>query len=391
MCGIVGMAGTLVHDHKAVLSDLLYLDTLRGKDSTGVLAVKRSRSYSVIKKTIPGYEFIEEQSYKNMLNVNDQVWLGHNRFKTVGNASRANAHPFEVTNDEGFTTLVGVHNGTLKNKFQIERDLPESYGTDSEALFNFIDKAGDDLKAEMAKVEGAWSLVWWDAPSNQLKFLRNKERPMFIAYTKDKKAIMFASSYNMLKFAAEYNGTALAHDKNGVAIFSTEVDCLYTLDIPQNAGEELPKLKKEGGYSGKAPSTNFHSPATSYIGALYSQSSKRDNEEFWDALGDEEEAPASGATQPLKKAEKKASQNGGTEGTVLQASERFKSRVVTAPNLASLTPKEIKAVRDAGCIWCGDRITTPGVTLLSENEGICDHCVNDTHCVKDEQQDKRVG
>jgi glucosamine 6-phosphate synthetase-like amidotransferase/phosphosugar isomerase protein len=202
MCGLVGMAGDLSFDLRKVMKELLFFNTLRGKDSTGVAAVARDRSVTIKKLTVPGYEYIEYPFVDNMMKSTDQIWIGHNRFKTMGDVSRFNAHPFEVLDEEDKITLVGAHNGTLNNKFDIETDLKEKFGTDSEALFNLLVEE-ETYKKAIGKLKGAWSLVWWDAPENTIFFCRNKERPLFYAFTKDRKVIIWASEAWMIQLASE--------------------------------------------------------------------------------------------------------------------------------------------------------------------------------------------
>jgi len=62
------MAGFLEYKHKQVMKDLFFLNTLRGKDSTGLTAVNRDRTVLTRKLTVPGYEFIEYPMVEKAMN-----------------------------------------------------------------------------------------------------------------------------------------------------------------------------------------------------------------------------------------------------------------------------------------------------------------------------------
>lgn len=231
MCGLVGMVGTLAWKHKKAMAELLFLDTLRGRDSTGLAAVARNREVTLRKMTVPGCEFIEYPAVEKMMKHDDQLWIGHNRFKTTGDVSKANAHPFQVLDNEGDIILVGAHNGTLENKSEIERQLGQKFDTDSEGLFNLLTEA-PNFKAAINKLRGAWSLVFWDPTTDTVNFCRNKERPLVFAFTKDRKVMVWASEAWMILAACRRNDIELETNDKGQTCWSTLSDYLYTLEIP---------------------------------------------------------------------------------------------------------------------------------------------------------------
>jgi len=53
---------------------------------------------------------------------------------------------------------------------------------------------------------GAWALVWWDKGEETLNFLRNKERPLWIAFTKSNDTLFWASELWMLEGVLRRNG-----------------------------------------------------------------------------------------------------------------------------------------------------------------------------------------
>ena len=189
MCGHVGMAGNLTGNTDKALKQLLIVDTLRGLDSTGIAAVNRHNSDVVVVKQVGHpFELFDMKAFDKAINRQNMVIIGHNRFSTVGNSTRANAHPFD------FPGLVGAHNGTLSNKWEFEDG--NSFAVDSQALFNHIDKHGVQKAINIAK--GAWALVWWDKIEKRINFLRNKERSLYLCESKDGKQIFWASEGWML-------------------------------------------------------------------------------------------------------------------------------------------------------------------------------------------------
>lgn len=137
------------------------------------------------------FELIDSGSFTSKLNKLNRVMIGHNRYATQGKVSRANAHPFE------YGETIGVHNGTLHNKHVLEDG--HKFDVDSQALIHHIDRNG--VKSAVDKLNGAWALVWWDAVNERLNFLRNKERPLYLSWSKDDKTLLWASEKWMLEVA----------------------------------------------------------------------------------------------------------------------------------------------------------------------------------------------
>lgn len=217
MCGIVGVAGDMNLAARKSFTELLHIDVFRGKDSTGVAAIGRN-SWKVHKTVGTPQDLFERVGAKDGIESLSNICLiGHNRYATVGGVNRGNAHPFE------FENLVGVHNGTLRNKEVLE-DYKD-FGTDSEALYYNIDKNG--LKETMSKVIGAYTLVWFDKRTNTINFLRNQERPLAIALSEDKKFLFWASEKDMLEYVLNRNNI-----KYGIV--ELPVDTHYSWKIPMS-------------------------------------------------------------------------------------------------------------------------------------------------------------
>ncbi len=245
MCGLVGiMSSNMMMKHKNVLKDMLYLDTWRGRDSTGVAALRHNADTGIMKATIPGYEFVEGPKLDEFLKLNDFLWIGHNRYGTMGKNVKSNAHPFCITDEDGSPVIVGAHNGTLKNK-HVLRDH-NCFGTDSEALFNNI--AHDGVEKTIPLIEGAWALTYYDHIEEEFRIIRNKERTLFYAFEEGKKSLIWASEQWMIRIACSRHDVKLHEDK----VFTVNEDTLYRIPVPLKMNEVL-ELHRKGGLEGKAP------------------------------------------------------------------------------------------------------------------------------------------
>lgn len=228
ICGLVGVAGTTLKAHDDAFVDMLILDSLRGEDSTGVAFVPRSPNAeaSVVKKVGDPFQLFDSDAFKTGLNRLNKVLIGHNRYATVGTVSRKTAHPFELDK------LIGVHNGTLKNKWELHEG--NKFEVDSQALYHHIQEKG--LANAIKTVKGAYALVWWDKDQETLNFLRNDQRPLFMAFAKDNKTLMWASEAWMLSVASSRRNIELQEIKE------LPINLHTCFEIPE-AGQEFSKPK----------------------------------------------------------------------------------------------------------------------------------------------------
>lgn len=209
MCGIVGYIQTkrqsIEWDNKyrKALIDLLYMDSLRGLDSTGVACIPKDKTQQsfVLKKAVPGYCFVELDEYKRILaaQMRPGIFIGHNRAATRGAVSDENAHPFHVDH------IYLVHNGSIHNQWSLESGTQSA--VDSCHIAHAIAKHGADKV--LPKIDGAAILLWHDAKENSMNIARTKDREIRWIFDVNG-TCWFASEKEMLVSALKRNAISMS-------------------------------------------------------------------------------------------------------------------------------------------------------------------------------------
>jgi asparagine synthetase B (glutamine-hydrolysing) len=228
MCGIVGVVSKraygFVQKDLDCFKELLFADTLRGEDSTGVLSVMKDGDFFIDKDKEYAPYFLSlwdnSKNYKDTLS-RGCVLVGHNRKKTSGKVDSESAHPFVVKD-----RFALVHNGTLFQHHQLANTTvdSEALAIHLEETLNREDVYTQEMMEEaLGKVSGAYATCWFNQERDEFQFIRNSQRPLCIAETDD--AYFFASEGNLLHWIL---------NRNGVKITKLEIvpeDTLYTFDI----------------------------------------------------------------------------------------------------------------------------------------------------------------
>lgn len=234
MCGIVGMVASaqngFTYSQKKVFTSLLWADTLRGDDSTGVFGVNKHGNVDYLKTTGGADKLLRSTDYAEFdrdIFSDYHMVVGHNRKATKGWATEENAHPF-VEGD-----IVLVHNGTITNQTELTKELCT---VDSHAILHSIVEKG--YKKTLEEIQGAFTLVWYNAKEKTLYAIRNAERPLFIANTIG--AWYFASEEDMLEWILGREGIQIKE------MTCCKPGTLYTfkLDDKENMYYEPAKLWK---------------------------------------------------------------------------------------------------------------------------------------------------
>lgn len=206
MCGLVGIMGRPSYKLVKVFNTLLQIDVIRGSHSTGICTIEEKDSHwTTLKDACLPQELMEDRYY--IKNVDSQkgynnikCLMGHNRWATKGAINGKNAHPFVKEH------IVLMHNGTIQNTYELkdyndDKDRKLKYDTDSELVCHKIAEKG--IEWTWKHIDGAAALAFWDAKNNSLNLIRNKERPLYFAFTKDREYLIYASESWMIKGVCE--------------------------------------------------------------------------------------------------------------------------------------------------------------------------------------------
>lgn len=210
MCGLVGVItkhrNGFSNPQLSVFETLLFVDTLRGEDSTGIFAINNIGNVGIAKEACTGEAFLETTTWKQDFRTKlfQEGWglFGHNRKATRGTIKDENAHPFWVEDK-----LVLIHNGSYNGDHKKLKDVE----VDSHAIAHHLEEFGSDKVEEaLQKVNAAYALIWYDVENKTVNIIRNKERPLAFVETND--AFYFASEWKMLDFALWRNNQTPVKD-----------------------------------------------------------------------------------------------------------------------------------------------------------------------------------
>lgn len=215
MCGIFGFItkehGKGNQDRRRFIENGLIAGTVRGDDGAGCIIVphhmKQGAGADWVKIPTDGYSLVTTKAYQDRLGGAGQTnqyraVIGHNRAATAGSAKLENTHPFQ----EGPITL--VHNGTLSSTMGLDvgfSDLKkEGVEVDSHVITHNL-ALNEDPATVIAKLEGAFVLVWHDARDNSVNIVRNNARPIHLMSAGCEDTVLFASEAEMLYWLAKRN------------------------------------------------------------------------------------------------------------------------------------------------------------------------------------------
>lgn len=279
-CGLSGAAGVIDSKVEGACEDLMFMNRLRGSDSTGVAGIPRNLKDSVlIAKAIGDPTWVmDTKNYEKIDRMSKRVLLTHNRSATIGDKSDIRfAHPYQMKN------IVGMHNGTVALYYTKELPGCEDFKSDSHAILHSIDQNG--VPETISELFGAWALVWYDVRDNTLNFLRNTDRPLHYGFDATHQSILFSSEVEMLASAINRNNISRKEKS-----FLVTADTHYKFTIPDYGKpfeEPIRNIVKGKVYQSTGGSTTGNSnfpTATSggYTGGANSERSAKKTFDFKD-------------------------------------------------------------------------------------------------------------
>lgn len=237
MCGIVGMVNLNAWSSPARqkwFETALLVDQIRGDHSTGVAVMPKfdiggqSPKPKMYKAALGSSDYLLQPKARKILSLTDDAAcvLGHNRYATQGDIDDKSAHPFLTDK------IALVHNGTLDNRDGLDYD----HAIDSAAIALQLHHTDvKDYTTVLSKLEGAFTLVWFNMENDTVYITRNDERPLYISYGTGKKSMFFASEDWMLN--------SLMERKEGVILdgppIKLETGILYSKSFNPDVSDDL--------------------------------------------------------------------------------------------------------------------------------------------------------
>jgi predicted glutamine amidotransferase len=256
MCGLVAVVTKnkygFTNEQKDIFSILLYIDVMRGEDSTGVFLVNTLGNVELAKDATASADFIRTDEYKALKAAafkNGWAMVGHNRAATRGQITDRNAHPF-IVDDK----IALVHNGTLVGGHKHHADTE----VDSEAIAHLLAKEEDPEKV-LRKVNGAYALIWYDADTKKLNFIRNTQRPLWLMETSTE--YIFASEESFLNLVRDK--FRLKPLENG-GPYQIKEDHLLTFELLGNKDTKIHNRDLDCSYHKHNPSQSTGGGSTGY-------------------------------------------------------------------------------------------------------------------------------
>ena len=224
MCGIFGFAKTSGHQTenqlemlKDVLTELADESSIRGTDSTG-MSIIQPNSRRTYKTLLDSSTLVGTGDWTELLdsiNVDTTIAIGHVRLATHGVVKTRNAHPFHVGD------VVGAHNGIIHNYNKVAKSLGKEVEVDSQVIFASLNR--NKMKNAFEDIDGDFAITWIKESNRKIHLARESGRPMYVAYWKKARVLLWASTKDILETSMIQAGLRLPVSK-------VQEDYIFTYD-----------------------------------------------------------------------------------------------------------------------------------------------------------------
>lgn len=203
MCGITGMFIKEQHGFNnpqmETLMSAMFLNQLRGADSTGIVAISNKADVDTLKMVGTPQELWLtkewDKIYKEIFRKGKIVFT-HGRAATKGTVNEENAHPFWIEKPDNKGAIVLVHNGTL-HSYQTLSGM-DKHAVDSEWLTAQIAQHG--AAEALMQINGPIAAMWWDSELQTINCYRNHERPLFTVLDQASDMVLVNSTVDSLMY-----------------------------------------------------------------------------------------------------------------------------------------------------------------------------------------------
>lgn len=218
---------------------LLYINSYKNTDGTGVFRVDDDGELSMYKRGLPSPDFLQLDLTKKLLDIKatTKFLVGHTRYGTVGGVSDKNAHPFQhghITLVQNGTSHYG-YSGLVRNKVE-----PKELKVDSEHVCWAIAQQG--AKETFKEYEGAGVFIWYDSESKTLNITKNDERDLHFAKVSGTNVVMITTDWAALEYTSYRAGLDLEEVKE----FPDDMLVSYHLDGKVSTNKEIRVIPEVG-------------------------------------------------------------------------------------------------------------------------------------------------
>lgn len=235
MCGIVGHISKsnskgITWKAEKAFNSLLFVDTVRGDDATGIFLVEEDGATKMMKESFPAPWVLGQKEHVAVMKSafdKGRFIVGHNRKATIGKINDETSHPFIIDNE-----LLLVHNGTLNSYKHLFKDAL----SDSHAIAHVIHEGiqnKDKWNDMFWRFNGAYALVFYDRRTETFHIIRNSQRPLHLVET-DADGWFFASEQGMLEWVLGREGIKI---KSSTPV---EINTLYSIGLDSDTFEKIP-------------------------------------------------------------------------------------------------------------------------------------------------------